>query len=323
MRTRFGALGRHRPLLGIAASVLLHALLILALIMGGHPGTLTQTKRGAGLVGPTDVLQAQAQLDATFGQQADVERQRRDAEHSLAILIGQPPSALSLPPLPLGGDPPPVPAGLPSALLRRRPDVAAAEHTLASASASIGIARANLYPSFSLTGSAGLASASLTGALGWANRSWSIAGGLLAPIFEGGVLRAQVEQARGAYDEARATYRAAILQALADVENGLTDIGALRRAGAAYERAAASAREGLRLTQLQYEQGLVDYLQVLDAQRTLLGDELQTAQTRGQRFVSTVLLFKALGGGWTPRDGARVLDRARAGGPGRRLTAVR
>jgi NodT family efflux transporter outer membrane factor (OMF) lipoprotein len=276
---------------------------------------LTRVKRDAALVGPPDVLQAQTQLDATLAQQADVERQRIDAEHALAILIGQPPSALALPPRPLAGDPPRIPAGVPSTLLRRRPDVAAGEQALVAASASIGAARASLYPTFSLTGSAGVASAALTGPLGWANRTWSVGGGLLAPIFDGGKLRAQVEQARGAYDEALGNYRAAMLQALADVENGLTDIGHLQDSGAAYRRAADAARENLRLTQLQYDQGLVDYLSVLDAQRTWLSDELLAAQTLGQRYVSTVLLIKALGGGWTVDDGARVLNAARATGP--------
>jgi outer membrane protein TolC len=106
-----------------------------------------------------------------------------------------------------------------------------------------------------------------------------------------------------------------MLQALADVENGLTDIGHLQDSGMAYQRAADGARESLRLVQLQYDQGLIDYLSVLDAQRTWLSDELLAAQTLGQRYVSTVLLAKALGGGWTVDDGARVLDAARAAGP--------
>ena len=274
--------------------------------------TLTQTKRDAGLVGPPDVVQAQAQLDATLAEEADVQRQRIDSEHALAILIGEPPSALTLAPAPLAGNPPVVPAGLPSTLLRRRPDVAAGEHALVSASASIGVAEASLYPTFSLTASAGAASTSLTGPLGAA---WSVGGGFLAPIFEGGKLRAQVEQAKGAYDEALGNFRTAVLQAVADVENGLTDISHLRSTGAAYQRAADAARENLRLVQLEYEQGLIDYLSVLDAQRTWLSDELLAAQTLGQRFVSTVALIKALGGGWTMDDSAGVLDGARARGP--------
>ena len=276
---------------------------------------LTRVKHDAGLVGETDVRQAEAQLDATVAQRSEVLRQRTDSEHAIAILTGQPPSAVTLPARPLGDRPPLVPPGLPSSLLRRRPDVVAGEQALVAASASIGVAKASLFPTFSLTGSAGLATASLTGPLGWANRSWSVGGGLLAPIFEGGKLRAQVEQARGAYDEALGNYRTAILQALADVENGLNDVGHLEETGVAYQQAATAARENLRLTQLQYDQGLIDYLSVLDAQRTWLGDELLAAQTLGQRYVSTVLLVKALGGGWTPEDGARVLDGARGRGP--------
>jgi len=276
---------------------------------------LTRVKRDAALVGPPDVLQAQTQLDATLAQQAEIQRQRIDAEHALSILVGEPPATLALAPAPLAGDPPSVPAGLPSELLRRRPDVVAGEQALVAASASIGAAKASLYPTFSLTASAGLASAALTGPLGWASRAWSIGGGVLAPIFDGGKLRAQVEQSKGIYDEALGNYRTAMLQALADVENGLTDIGHLRDSATAYQRAADGARENLRLVQLQYDQGLIDYLSVLDAQRTWLGDELLAAQTLGQRYVSTVLLVKALGGGWTVDDAGRVLDAARARGP--------
>jgi len=276
---------------------------------------LTRTKRDAGLVGPPDVLQAQAQLDSTLAQQADVQRQRYESEHALAILMGEPPSTLALPPAPLAGNPPLVPAGLPSSLLSRRPDVVAGEHALVAASASIGVAKASLYPTFSLTADGGFASSSLSGALSWASGTWSFGAGLLAPIFDGGKLRAQVEQAKGGYDEALGNYRTAVLQALADVENGLTDLVHLLETGTAYQRAADAARENLRLVQLEYNQGLVDYLTVLDAQRTWLSDELLAVQTLGQRYLSTVLLIKALGGGWTVDDGARVLDAARASGP--------
>jgi outer membrane protein, multidrug efflux system len=276
---------------------------------------LIQIKLDAGLVGPPDLLQAQAQRDATLAQRAEVLRQRTNTEHALAILTGAPPFSLLLPPSELDDAPPRIPAGLPSALLRRRPDVSSAEERLIAATAAIGVAEAELYPHFNLTGSAGLASSSLADALSWGNRLWSIGAGLVAPVIEGGRLRAEVERTNAVYDEALAAYRGAVLQALADVEVSLNDLGRQAESDAALARATAHARENLRLMQIQYDQGLVDYLQVLDAQRTLLDDELRAVQARAQRYVSTVLLIKALGGGWSPKETERLIERAPAEGP--------
>jgi multidrug efflux system outer membrane protein len=207
---------------------------------------------------------------------------------------------LTLAAKPLEGAPPLVPAGLPADLLRRRPDVAGAEQDLVSANAQVGVADASFKPSLVLTGSAGFESLDIEHALDWPNRLWSIGAALTAPIFEGGKLDAALEQAKAQYDERLATYRSTILTAYREVEDSLTDLHRRADAADAQERAVESSREYLRLARLQYDQGLFGYLQVIDAERTLLTNALQSAQIRGERYVSTVLLIKALGGGWTP-----------------------
>jgi multidrug efflux system outer membrane protein len=260
--------------------------------------TLTQTQLRAGLAGQTDVLQAQTQLDQTLAQETDVRRQRADAEHALAILLGRPPASFTVPVLPLDLVPPVVPAGLPGDLLRRRPDVAGAEEDLAAASAQIGVARSAFFPVVMLTGAAGFETFDVQHTFEWQNRVWSFGPSVSLPIFEGGKLQANLAQARGRYEELEATYRGAVLTAFGDVENALTDLHHQADEALAQARAVAEAREYLRLSQLQYRQGLINYLQVLDADRTVLTNELSAAQTLNQRLASTVLLIKALGGGW-------------------------
>jgi multidrug efflux system outer membrane protein len=259
---------------------------------------LTQTQFNAGLAGRTDILQAQTLLDAVQAQLIDARRQRADTEHALAILTGRPPSALSVTPLPLDGSPPPIPAGLPSDVLRRRPDVAEAEQNLVAANAAVGVARANFYPVVRLTGSAGYESIDVRHALDWESRVWSLGPSVSIPLFQGGKLTAQLEQAKARYDELQASFRGTVLTAFGEVEDALTDIHLRAQAAQAQDRAVESAREYLRLAELQYRQGLVGYLQVIDAERTLLSNELTALQLLSQRFISTALLIKALGGGW-------------------------
>lgn len=259
---------------------------------------LTQKQLRAGLMAPTDLYQARAQLNSTLAQQIDNRRQRADAEHALAVLLGRTPAELSLDHRPLDLSPPTLPAGLPADLLRRRPDVAAAEQALAAASAQIGVAEADFYPSIRLAGAAGFQSFDLQHALDWENRVWSLGPSVSLPLFEGGRLRANLQQARARFDESLANYRGQVLTAVRDVEDALTDLHHRADEAAAQERAVAASREYVRLSQLQYERGLVGYLQVIDAERTLLSNELSAAQILNQRLVSTVLLIKSLGGGW-------------------------
>lgn len=261
---------------------------------------LTQTKYKAGLALPTDLLQAQTQVYSAQNQLTDVQRSRVKQEHALAILTGRAPEQFSLPSRPLATLVPTIPAGLPADLLNRRPDVAEAEHKLAAANAQIGVAQANFLPSFSLTGSAGFQSTQFGGLTNWENRVWSIAPSISLPIFQGGKLTAALAQARANYQELVADYHGAVLTALREVEDELSDLQLLAQKADLLDKTLTSAREYSRLTELQYKQGLTTYLQVIDANQTLLTNELTAAQTQGDRLTATVALMKALGGGWTP-----------------------
>lgn len=259
---------------------------------------LTNKQFRAGLVGQTDMAQAESQLNSTLTQEVELRRQRLDAEHAIAVLLGRPPSEITVLVMPLDLEPPGVPQVLPAELLRRRPDVAEAEQNLVAANANVGVAIADFYPTLTLNAAAGFQSANLQSALNWEQRAWSIGPSLTAPIFEGGRLHASLEQARARYDELVATYRGTVLGALRDVEDSLTDLRLRAEAARVQELAVRSSREYLRLAQLQYQQGLVSYLTVIDAERTLLNNELSAAQILNQRLVSTVLLIKSMGGGW-------------------------
>jgi len=252
-----------------------------------------------GLVSPIVVAQAQAQLQTTLAQQRDILRARAVLEHALAILCGRPAPSFAVAVNPLGEvSPPAVPPGLPAQLLARRPDVAEAEQNLVVANANVGVALASFYPTLQLNAAAGFQSVSVASALDWEQRAWSIGPSLTVPIFEGGRLKANLEQTRARYDELIATYRGAVLGAVRDVEDSLTDLRLRAEAARVQDLAVRSSREYLRLAQLQYRQGLISYLTVIDAERTLLNNELAAAQIRSQRLASTVLLIKAIGGGW-------------------------
>jgi multidrug efflux system outer membrane protein len=262
--------------------------------------SLLQTQFKAGLVGRINIVQAESQLYAAQSQLAELRRQRADLEHALATLLGRPPTELTLPPQALNSPPPAVPAGLPADLLRRRPDVAEAEQNLAAASAQIGVAVAQFYPDLRLTSSAGFESLDVRHLADWQSRIWSIGAGALVPLFEGGRLKANLQQARARYDEMAANYRSRVLVAFREVEDALTDLHLRADAAKAQALAVESSREYLRLAETQYQQGLQSYFLVIDAERTLLSNELLAAQILNQRMVSTVLLIKALGAGWDP-----------------------
>lgn len=259
---------------------------------------LTQTLFKTGLAAKTDVLQAQTLLDSTRTQQMEIQRQRNDTEHAIAILVAKPPADLALDVKPLDVPPPAIPPGLPAALLRQRPDVAEAEQNLIAANAQVGVAKANFFPVFQLTGAAGFESIDIKHALDWENRIWSLAPSVSIPIFEGGQLNANLQQAKARYDEVLANFHTAVLGAYRDVEDSLNDLHYQSDESEAQTRAVDSSREALNLFQVQYKQGLISYLQIIDAERTLLTNELSAAQILNQRMVSTVLLIKAIGGGW-------------------------
>jgi multidrug efflux system outer membrane protein len=259
---------------------------------------LTQQKFKAGLSSETDRLQATVQLESAQADLEDTRRQREDTEHALAILLGQAPADFSFASKPLEGTPPTIPAGLPADILRRRPDVAEAEQNLVSANAEIGVAQAEFFPTVKLTGSAGFESSDIKNVLDWKNRVWSFGPNVSVPIFEGGKLKANLQEKKARYDELEATYKNTVLAAFGDVEDSLTDLH--RRAGQAESQARAldAAREYHRLTQIEYNSGITDYLKLVDAEQTLLNNELTAAKILNERMVSTVLLVKAIGSGW-------------------------
>lgn len=252
-----------------------------------------------GLTSPVALYQAQAQLEATAAQQRDTQRARADQEHALAILCGQPAPSFDVPVNPLREtSPPEVPAGLPSALLARRPDVASAEQMVVAANAQIGVATGNFFPLVSLTGSAGFESASVPSLFKWQSGIASIVGGLTQPIFQRGRLKANLAAAKARHRQAVATYVNQVLIAYGDVEDALTDRQALTAMVAHLREAVDASRSYLRVAQVQYRNGLVDYLVVIDAERTLLGNQLSLAQAENLQLSASIRLIKALGGGW-------------------------
>lgn len=259
---------------------------------------LTESQFKAGLINETSLLQATVQLESTHVQIADILRQRTNLEHAIAILLGKAPSEFSIEVKPLRATPPVIPAGLPSDLLRRRPDVAVAEQNLVAACAEIGVAQADFFPTVRLTGSAGYQSDEIKNILDWHNLAWSIGPSVSLPLFKGGQLKANLQKAEARYEELEASYRNSVLSAFFDVEESLTDLHARADAAEAQAKAVDAAREYLRLILIQYRSGVTDYLHVVNAEQTLLSSELSEAQILNQRMVSTVLLIKALGGGW-------------------------
>ena len=260
--------------------------------------SLTGKQHAVGLAPQTDLLQAKTLLESTRTQLIEARRQRVNLEHALAILTGKPPAALAIGAPTAAALVPEVPAGLPAEMLGRRPDVAASEQRLIAANADIGVAKANYYPKFMLTGSAGVQTIDTSKFADWESRVWSLAPSVSIPLFQGGKLDADLAAAKARHDEALANFRASVLGAYRDVEDALNDLRSRGEAAASQERTLGSARETFRLAEVQYKNGLANYLLVIDAGRTLLANELAATQLLNQRRVSTVLLLKALGGGW-------------------------
>jgi multidrug efflux system outer membrane protein len=256
-----------------------------------------------GLVNPADLYQAQALLESTRAQLRDVERARADLEHALAILCGEAPPTFSVAVNPLTEpSAPAVPVPLPGQRLARRPDVAGAEQNVVSANAQVGVAVADVYPIVSLTGSAGLESADFQHLLDWKSRMATIGPSMSFPIFEGGRLKANLEASKAQYRQLVAAYVKAVLVACRDVEDALSDLSGLTDETASFRGAVSASEEYLRRATAQYRNGLVDYLVVIDAERTLLTNQHSLAQTVNQQTSASIHLIKALGGGWRPQE---------------------
>lgn len=267
---------------------------------------IAQERLSAGLTGELDVVREKSELATDQADLEGVKRARAEMENALATLVGQPASAFRYAPHELSATatPPRVPAGLPSGLLERRPDVAMAERQLAAANAQIGVAVAAFFPRITITGAAGFESATVTDLFNWESHIWQIGPSINLPIFEGGRNTANLQAAHARYDQEVARYRQQVLVAFQDVENALVDLRTLAAQAAAQGRAVEASRRTLQLSQDQYRNGAVTFLDVADAERTLFNSERTAAQLLGQRMQATVQLIKALGGGW--RDKAEV-----------------
>jgi NodT family efflux transporter outer membrane factor (OMF) lipoprotein len=260
--------------------------------------TLTKNRYAAGVAARADVVVAQTQLENARAQEIDLAWQRGQFEHAIASLIGEPPSRFALPAVAFEVDVPDVPAGLPSQLLERRPDVSAAERRAAQANAQIGVAQAAWFPDLTLSASGGFQSSQWAQWLTAPARFWSLGPALAATIFDGGARSAQVEAARAAYDAQAAAYRQSALAALREVEDYLIKLRVMNQEQAVRMAALKSARESVTLALNQYKQGLIDYLSVATLQTTALSTESTAITLVGDRLTTSVLLMAALGGGW-------------------------
>jgi NodT family efflux transporter outer membrane factor (OMF) lipoprotein len=260
--------------------------------------TLTRNQYNAGIVSRADVEQADTQLTAAQAQAIDLGLQRAQLEHAIAVLIGEPPASLSLAPTPLHGDPPLVPADVPSRVLERRPDVAAAERRVAAANAQIGVASAAFFPTLTLDATGGFQATRVQQWLSWPMRFWSVGPALALTVFDGGARRAVKAQAVASYDETAAAYRQTVLAAFQDVEDNLAAERLLREEAEGQEAAVAAALRSLEISMNQYRAGTVSYLQVATQQTALLTNQRTALAVTARRFVAAVQLVRALGGGW-------------------------
>ncbi len=259
---------------------------------------LTAGRFKGGVAPKADVAQAQTQLDTTRVQDTDVTVQRAQFEHAIAILIGEPPAEFSLTTAPLNYQPPSTPIGLPSELLQRRPDIAAAERRVAEANQQIGIARAAYFPTVTLGGTAGFAGSQGSNWFGWPSGFWAVGPVLAETLFDAGRRRATSESARANYDAAVATYRQTSLTAFQEVEDDVAALRILENETQQQQQAVASSKESLQLFTNRYTGGVDTYLQVITAQTIELANERNAIDILRRRLDASVLLIKALGGGW-------------------------
>jgi NodT family efflux transporter outer membrane factor (OMF) lipoprotein len=259
---------------------------------------LTINRYQGGVAPKSDVAQAQTQLDSTRVQATDMGVQRAQFEHAIAILIGKPPAAFSLPPEPLKTEPPTIPVGLPSQLLERRPDIAAAERRMAEANEQIGIAQAAFYPSVVISATGGFEGSSILNWFNWPSRFWAVGPSMLQTLFDAGRRRAASEETIAGYDANVANYRQTTLTAFQQVEDNLAALRILEHEAQQQKDATSSAQETLQLFTNRYKGGVDTYLQVVTAQTASLANERNDVDILRRRMDASVLLIKAVGGGW-------------------------
>jgi NodT family efflux transporter outer membrane factor (OMF) lipoprotein len=260
--------------------------------------TLTQNRYNAGIASQGDVAQAQALLYATRVSLIDLGVDRAQFEDAIAVLIGRPAPDFSLQYKPLKSLPPKIPAGVPSELLERRPDIAAAERTVAAANATIGVNVAAYFPQLTLTGTAGLEAVQLSQLFSGPSFFWSVGPTVAQTLFDAGKIHGQVQEARAAYDAEVATYRQTVLTGFQQVEDDLSGLRILQEETGAEESAVKTAQQSLTIATNQYQAGTEDYLFVITAQATALSDEVNAVNLRTRQMATSVLLVEALGGGW-------------------------
>ncbi|MGC2476167.1 MAG: efflux transporter outer membrane subunit [Candidatus Sulfotelmatobacter sp.] len=277
---------------------------------------LLNNRHAGGIASGLEVAQQATVLDSTLSQAALVQQSRDQYEHAIAVLVGQSASTFSVPTAPLKTNPPPIPLGVPSDVLERRPDIATYERDMAYANARVGLAYTAFYPHITLSGSGGLESAALGSLFNAPSLFWSVGGDALEPIFQGGRNRANLAAAQATYDEAVANYRQTVLTAFQQVEDGISNLSTLSQALSTQSAAVEDARKALEIANNRYVGGVTNYLDVITAQTTLLSNQRLETQLLGQRLVNTVYLVKALGGGW---DVAKIKDEQVHPNPGQIL----
>jgi len=267
---------------------------------------LTENQYRAGIVPKSDVAQALTQLKSTQAQAIDLRWQRAQLEHAIAVLVGVPPAELAIAPRAAVPGLPQIPLALPSQLLERRPDIAAAERQVIAANAEIGVAEAAWYPDLSLSAGGGYRSSSFADWVGAPNRYWSLGPQLALSLFDGGARRAELERAEAGYEQTVAAYRQTVLESFREVEDLLVQLRVLEQEAVVQQSALDSARESLRLVENQYKAGTLDFNSVVTVQTTALANERSALALLGSRLTASVQLIAALGGGW---DSARLAQK--------------
>ena len=259
---------------------------------------LTLNRFHGGVASEVEVEQAKTQLETVRAQAIDVGVLRAQFEHAVAILIGKPPAEFTLPPLPLTTPPPHIPLSVPSELLERRPDIAAAERRVAAANAQIGVAKSAYYPQINLGASGGFESASITTLLQGPSGLWAFGLSSVVTVFDVGRRRALTDEARAAYDFQVAAYRQSVLNGFQQVEDNLAAVRILEHEAKVQDEAVQAAQRSLNLSITRYKGGVTSYLEVTIAQSAALSDQVTAVNILGRRMANTVLLIQALGGGW-------------------------
>jgi NodT family efflux transporter outer membrane factor (OMF) lipoprotein len=259
---------------------------------------LNEDRYQGGVASEVDVEQARTILETTRAQLVDVGVARAQYEHAVAVLAGKPPAEFALPPLPVTTPPPPIPVGVPSELLERRPDIAASERLVASANAQVGLAKLAYYPVVNLFASGGFDSKTITTLIQGPSTLWAVGASAAVTVFDVGRRRALNDQARTAYDSTVASYRQTVLTAFQQVEDNLAALRILQEEAGVQAEAVQAAERSLALSNTRYEGGVTSYLEVITAQNAALSDEVTAVNILGRRMASAVLLIEALGGGW-------------------------